>query len=64
MDFSAMQKFGIDRALEHFTSAEFQSLLNQEYNYTFFVQRTDFSSAGKRLANDLQNYVRQLDDGI
>jgi len=63
MSFSAMQEFGTDRALEHFTSTEFQNLLNQEYNYAFFVQRTDFSSAGKRLAKELENYVRQLDGG-
>ena len=63
MDFSAMQKFGIDRALEHFTSAEFQSLLNQEYNYTLFVQRTGFSTAGKRLAKELEDYKRRIDDG-
>jgi len=64
MKFSAMQDFGIDRALEHFTSTEFQSLLNQEYNYTFFVQRTDFSSAGKRLAKELEDYMLQFDGGV
>ena len=64
MNFSAMQDFGIDRALEHFTSTEFQSLLNQEYNYTFFVQRTDFSSAGKRLAKELEDYMLRIDGGV
>ena len=64
MNFSAMQDFGIDRALEHFTSTEFQSLLNQEYNYTFFVQRTDFSSAGKRLAKELEEYMLQINGGV
>jgi hypothetical protein len=63
MDLSAMQDFGIDRALEHFVSTEFQSLLSQEYNYTFFVQRTDFSSAGKRLAKELEDYKLQLNGG-
>ena len=64
MDSSAMQDFGIDRALEYFTSTEFQSLLNQEYNYAFFAQRTDFSSAGRRLAKELEGYVLRLDGGV
>ena len=63
MSFAAMQDFGTDRAIEGFTSNEFQKLLNQEYNYTFFVQRTDFSSAGKRLAKELDEYVLQLERG-
>lgn len=61
MSFSAMQDFGIDRALEDFTSEEFQGLLNQEYNYTYFVRRTDFSSAGKRLAIELENYRLRIE---
>ena len=60
MSFAAMQAFGVDRALRHFTSEEFQGLLNQEYNYAHFVQRTDFSSAGKRLAKELEDYRLQL----
>jgi len=64
MSSSAMQDFGIDRALERITSAEFQDLLNQEYNYTFFVQRTDFSSAGKRLAIELEEYMLRIDGGV
>lgn len=63
MDFSSMQEFGVNRALEHFTSEEFQGLLNQEYNYTYFVQRTDFSSSGKQLARELEDYVSEIREG-
>ena len=59
MNLAAMEDFGIDRALELFTSAEFQNLLNQEYNYAFFNQDTDSSSA-KRLAKDLETYIEQM----
>ena len=62
MNLVAMEDFGIDRALERFTSIEFQNLLNQEYNFAFFVQRTDYSSSSKRLAKDLKNYIQQLED--
>jgi hypothetical protein len=57
-----MQEFGTDRAVEGFTSIEFQGHLNQEYNYTYFVQRTDFSSAGKRLAMELEDYRQRIAD--
>lgn len=63
MNLAAMEDFGTDRALERFTSTEFQDLLNQEYNFAFFVQRTDYSSSGKRLAQDLKNYIQQLEGG-
>lgn len=63
MDLAAMKDFGTDRAVEGFTSIEFQNLLNQEYNFTFFVQRTDFGAAGKRLAADLEDYAHQLNGG-
>jgi len=61
MNLVAMEDFGIDRALERFTSIEFQNLLNQEYNFAFFVQRTDYSSSSKRLAKDLKDYIQQLE---
>ena len=61
MNLVAMEDFGIDRALERFTSIEFQNLLNQEYNFAFFVQRADYSSSSKRLAKDLKNYIQQLE---
>lgn len=62
MDFDAMQEFASDRAVERFTSADFQDLMNQEYNFTFFNQRTEFSASGRRLAKDLENYARRLHD--
>lgn len=61
MSFADMQDFGADRAIDRFTSVEFQNLLNQEYNYTFFVQRTDFTSQGRRMAQELENYAMQLE---
>lgn len=61
MNLATMEEFGIDPAIELFTSTEFQSLLNQEYNYAFFNQNIDSSSA-KQIANELENYIQHLDD--
>ena len=56
MDINAMQEFGLEAALAGFTSVEFQGLLNQEYNYTYFVQQTEFGSSGARLLGNLEAY--------
>lgn len=60
MNLTAMEKFGTDRAVERFTSIEFQNLLSQEYNYAFFNMRND-SLSSKKLADDLESYIQQLD---
>lgn len=59
LTFTAMEDFGIDRAVKRFTSPEFQDLMNQEYNVTIFKLSFN-SSMSRQLANDLEAYVRQL----
>lgn len=60
MNLAAMDKFGTDLAIKRFTSIDFRNLLNQEYNYAFFNQRSDRSSSAKRLVKDLETYIQQL----
>jgi hypothetical protein len=61
MNLEVMEDFGIDRAIELFTSTKFQSLLNQEYNYAYFNLNTDSSSA-KELAKELEDYIQRAGD--
>jgi hypothetical protein len=37
MNLTAMESFGIEHAIEVFTSTKFQYILNQEYNYAYFI---------------------------
>jgi hypothetical protein len=60
MSFASMTEFGVDYAVESFRSVEFRKLLNQEYNYAFFNMRND-SLPSKQLANDLENYIEQVE---
>lgn len=62
MNLAAMEDFGVDRAINLFTSTEFQSLLNQEYNYAYFNLNVDSSSA-KKLVKELENYIQRMGDG-
>lgn len=63
MELADMEEFGIDRAVAHFTSAEFQDLLNQEYNYAYFTQRLNFRATSVQLMTDLEEHIRQLNGG-
>lgn len=63
MSFETMETFDIDRAVHGLLSREFQALLNQEYNYAFFVQRFDSRSGAKRLLNSLEVYAQQFGTG-
>ena len=63
MGLADMEEFGIERALTRFTSAEFQDLLNQEYNYAYFTQRLNFRATSVQLMTDLEEHIRQLNGG-
>jgi len=63
MNFAAMETFDTDRAVAGLLSNEFEGLLNQEYNYAFFVQRFDSRLGAKRLLNNLEIYVQQFGTG-
>jgi hypothetical protein len=62
MNLAVLEEFGIDSAIELFTSTRFQNLLNQEYNYAYFNLNIDSSSA-KELARELEDYVQRAGDG-
>lgn len=62
LSFASMEAFGIDRAIEGFTSVEFGKLLNQEYNYAYFNRRND-SLPSKQLVEDLEHYIQQVEAG-
>jgi hypothetical protein len=62
MSLAAMEDFGIERAIELFTSTKFQNLLNQEYNYAYFHLNID-SSLAKELALDVEKYMQRMGDG-
>jgi len=49
-----------DRAIERFTSTEFQELVNQEYNLARFRSLID-NAPSEQLARDLEEYIQQLD---
>ena len=59
MNLEVMKEFDTDRAMERFTSVEFQNLLNQEYNSAFFKMEID-SAPAKQLARDLENYIERV----
>jgi hypothetical protein len=62
MSLATMEDFGIERAIELFTSTKFQNLLNQEYNYAYFNLNLD-SSLAKELALELEDYIQRTGDG-
>jgi len=59
----AMQKFGIDHALEKILSQEFLDLFNQEYNFAYFIQRlyTQYAQRSAELAAEVQAHIAQLE---
>ena len=60
LNFAALTKIDVDRAVERFRSVDFQDLLTQEYNLALFRRRIN-DSLSKRLAKDLENYTQQLE---
>lgn len=61
LDLEAMERFGVDRALDRFISSEFQDLLNQEYNYAYFVRQNIDSSAAIELIASLEAEMMRLE---
>ena len=61
MNLAAVEVFGVDRAIKLFTSAKFENLMNQEYNYAYFNLNIDSSSA-KELTKELEDYIQREGD--
>jgi hypothetical protein len=62
-DMEAMQKFGVQRAIARIQTEEFRDLLNQEYNFAYFLQRMypAFASRANDLADQLSAHIQQLE---
>ena len=62
-DIAAMGEFGVQRAIDKIMSEEFRDLLNQEYNFAYFMQRMYplFASRAEELATHLDSHIRQLE---
>ena len=59
----SVEAFGVERALERIRSDEFQSLMNQEYNYLFFLRNRQkrFLTAAEDWSQELKAYIQQLE---
>jgi hypothetical protein len=63
IDMQAIQAFGVEEAYEKILSQEFRELLNQEYNFGYFLQRTyaQFASSADELSQQVAAQIRQLE---
>ena len=63
-DDATVEAFGIERALNRIQSVEFQDLLNQEYNYAYFLRnrQINFLSVAEEWSQELKAYIRELED--
>lgn len=59
-----IKAFGIDRAVARVMQPDFQDLLNQEFNFAYFVlrERVGFSDQGVALVEKIQARVEILED--
>ena len=60
----AINEFGVEHALEKIMSHEFQELLNQEYNFAYFLQSMYgwYAEASRELAEEVDAHIRELED--
>jgi hypothetical protein len=58
-----VEEFGIEHALEKIKSHEFQDLVNQEYNFGYFITRlyAVYASVSKEMAAELQAHIEELE---
>lgn len=60
----AMNEFGVQHALEKILSHEFQDLLNQEYNFAYFIQSmyVRYAEVTKNMAEEVDAHIRKLEN--
>lgn len=60
----AMQEFDIDHALNKVMSHEFQDLMNQEFNFAYFMERmyARYAKVSNELAREVADHIRQLEN--
>jgi hypothetical protein len=63
-DMSAINEFGVEHALEKILSHEFQDILNQEYNFAYFIQRVygTYAEVTKNIAEEVDAHIRKLEN--
>ena len=59
----AINDFGVEDALEKILSHQFQDLLNQEYNFGFFLRRmyVNYAEASSALAAEVAAHIEELE---
>ncbi len=59
----AINEFGAEHALEKILSREFQDLLNQEYNYAYFLDfmYEQYAQISNELAQEIDKHIRELE---
>ena len=59
----AINEFGVEHALEKILSHEFQELLNQKYNYAYFLDfmYAQYAQISNELAQEIDKHIRELE---
>ena len=63
MTMDDINDFGVEHALEKIQSHEFMDLLNQEYNFAYFVKYMYalYTQASRKLAEEVEAHIRELE---
>ncbi len=59
----AIEEFGVDRALVKVMSPEFLDLINQEYNFAYFIENVyaEHARVSSELAAEVEAHIRKLE---
>lgn len=57
IDANSLNEFGIGRAMERILSPEFESILNQEINYAYFLRGQDVRTPIDALLTEIETYL-------
>lgn len=61
LSLEAIERFGVDFALERLMSAEFHALVNEEFNYMIYMSELDFEEQAESFAQLLEEHLRELE---
>ena len=64
MTMDAIRKFGVERALEKIVSPEFEDLLNQEFNFGYFIRLNYawYMDRSSTMVEEVEARIRQLEN--
>ncbi len=60
LDAAALERFGVDRAMDRVLSEEFRAILNQEYNLLLFMEDRRYEDWTRQLDDTLAAYLTTL----